>query len=208
MINLVAKKVGMSHLYSESGSMTPLTILDLYDSCVVDIISDDNKPFNSAVIGYDKAKNAKKVNKSVSGVFLKKGLSVYKNIYATNIDKSSELKSGVKIDLSQFLSEGDKIDVSARSIGKGFAGVIKRHNFGGLEATHGVSISHRSHGSTGQCQDPGKVFKGKKMAGHMGNKRVTIKNLEIISVDRENGFIAVKGAVPGGKNSDVILKVS
>ncbi len=208
MINLVAKKIGMSHLYKEDGAMVPFTLVKLYDTCVVDLVVNEDKPLNNILIGYDKAKNAKKVKKPVAGIFAKKGFSVHKKIYGCKVKKSANYKAGDSIDVSTILKEGDTISVTGTSVGKGFAGVMKRHNFKGLEATHGVSISHRSHGSTGQCQDPGKVFKGKKMAGQMGNKKVTVKNLEVLLLDKENNTVAIKGAVPGSSNGDVILKIN
>ena len=208
MINLLAKKVGMSHIYKENGSLIPLTLIKLYENCVVEVAVNENKEFDNILIGYEKAKNVKKVKKPVSGVFAKKGLQIHKKIQGSRINKFADYKTGDIIDVANLVKEGDKISVSGTSVGKGFAGVMKRHNFRGLEATHGVSISHRSHGSTGQCQDPGKVFKGKKMAGQMGNKKVTVKNLEVLSLNSENNTIAVKGAVPGSANGDIILKIS
>jgi large subunit ribosomal protein L3 len=208
MVNLVAKKLGMSHLYNEDGAMVPCTLVQLYDNCIVDVITNEDKAFNSILIGYDKAKNAKKVQKPVAGVFSKKGLSIHKKIYGCKVKKSSEYKIGDSLDIHELVKKGDVVDVAGVSVGKGFAGAMKRHNFAGLEATHGVSISHRSHGSTGQCQDPGKVFKGKKMAGQMGNKRVTVQNLEILLLNKENNTVAIKGAIPGSSNGDVILKIS
>jgi large subunit ribosomal protein L3 len=208
MINLLAKKVGMSHIYKDNGSLIPLTLIKLHESCVVDVIVNEDKEFDNILIGYEKAKNAKKIKKPISGVFAKKGLQIHKKIQGSRINKSAQYKTGDIINIASLLKEGDKISISGTSVGKGFAGVMKRHNFSGLEATHGVSISHRSHGSTGQCQDPGKVFKGKKMAGQMGNKKVTVKNLEVLSLNSENNTIAVKGAVPGSANGDIILKIS
>ncbi len=208
MINLVAKKVGMSHLYQNDGLLVPLTLIAFYDNCIVDVVINDNKDFDNLLIGSNKVKNVRKVKKSVAGVFVKKNLPIHKKIYGSKIQKESTYKIGDLIEIDSVLKEGDTIDVSGISIGKGFAGVIKRHNFSGLEASHGVSVSHRSHGSTGQCQDPGKVFKGKRMAGHMGNEKVTIKNLRVVFVDKENGVIAVKGSIPGSKNSDIMLKIN
>jgi large subunit ribosomal protein L3 len=208
MINLLAKKLGMSHLYKEDGVLVPLTLIKLYDNCVIDVLVNEEKEFNNILIGYDKVQNVKRVKKPISGVFTKKGLQVHKKIRGSRIKKSANYKTGDILDVNSLLKEGDKISVTGTSVGKGFAGVMKRHNFKGLEASHGVSISHRSHGSTGQCQDPGKVFKGKKMAGQMGNTNITIKNLEILFLNNENNTIAVKGAVPGSANGDIILKIS
>lgn len=208
MINLAAKKIGMSHIYKEDGALVPLTLIKLYDNCVIDTLVNEDKAFNNILIGYDKVDNVKKVKKPVAGVFSKKGFPIHKKIYGCRVNKSVDYKAGEPIDITNIIKEGDKVNVTATSVGKGFAGVMKRHNFKGLEATHGVSISHRSHGSTGQCQDPGKVFKGKKMAGHMGNKTVTVKNLEIVVLDKENNTVAIKGAVPGSANGDVMLKIN
>lgn len=208
MINLVAKKIGMSHLYQESGSAIPFTMVQLYDNCVVELNVNENKEFDNILIGFDKTENAKKVSKSVSGVFTKKNLPVHKKIYGCRVEKNSPLKAGEVINIDSLLKEGDLVDVSGITTGKGFAGVMKRHNFRGLEATHGVSVSHRSHGSTGQRQDPGKVFKGKKMAGHMGVDKVTIKNLEVLMINKENNTIGIKGALPGTKGSDVVIKIA
>lgn len=202
MISLVAKKVGMTHLYKDDGSMVPLTLVKFYDNCVVEA-SDSS---NVVLMGYNKISNPNKVKKSVSGVFSKKGLPVHKKIYGFKKPDSFSYNNGSQINFWDLIKEGDLVSVSGTSVGKGFAGSMKRHNFSGLEASHGVSVSHRAHGSTGQRQDPGKVFKGKKMAGHMGDVKVTVKNLEVVVVDKENNILAVKGSVPGSANSDVILK--
>ena len=207
MINLAAKKIGMSHIYSEDGTMTPVTIVKLYESCVINLIQNNDKDFNNIIIAYDKSQT-KKVSKPLAGVFLKNNLPVYKRVYGCRLSKDINYNIGDSIDAFSFLKDGTSISVTGNSVGKGFAGVMKRHNFSGLEASHGVSVAHRSHGSTGQRQDPGKVFKGKKMAGHMGNTKVTIKNLKLVFIDKENSIIAVKGAIPGSSNSDIILKVS
>jgi large subunit ribosomal protein L3 len=208
MINLIAKKIGMSHIYKEDGLSIPFTMVKLYDNCVVDLKVNDDKEFNNILIGFDKASNPKKVAKSVAGVFTKKEIPVHKKIYGCRVSKSSEYKVGDIISANTLLKEGDFVNVSGISTGKGFAGVMKRHNFGGLEASHGVSVSHRSHGSTGQRQDPGKVFKGKKMAGHMGVDKITVKNLEVLLINKENNTIGIKGAIPGTNGSDVVLKIA
>ena len=208
MINLIAKKVGMSHIYKEeSGAAVPLTLVQIYDTCIVDLIGNDTKEFDNILIGYEKAENSKKVSKSVAGIFNKKSIPVHKKIYGSRINKGAEYKIGDSVAVENLIKEGDFVDVSGTSVGKGFAGAMKRHNFRGLEASHGVSISHRSHGSTGQCQDPGRVFKGKKMAGQMGNNKVTVKNLEVLLINKENNTIGIKGSIPGSKGSDVLLKI-
>jgi len=209
MLELVAKKIGMSHMFEESsGASVPLTMVKLYDNCILDFVKNENKDFDSLSIAFDKVSNSKKVSKAQAGIFNKKSIPLHKKIHGSQVAKGQEYKVGESIAIDSVLKEGDKVNVSGTSIGKGFAGVMKRWNFGGLEATHGVSISHRSHGSTGQCQDPGKTFKGKKMAGQMGNKKISVKNLEIKFIDKEQSVIALKGSVPGSSGSDVILKIA
>lgn len=208
MINLIAKKIGMSHIYQESGAAVPFTMVQLYDNCVVDLNVNGDKEFDNILIGFDKTTNNKKVSKSVAGIFNKKNIPLHKKIYGCRVAKNSSYKTGDVIAVETLLKAGDFIDVSGISTGKGFAGVMKRHNFRGLEASHGVSISHRSHGSTGQRQDPGKVFKGKKMAGHMGVDKVTVKNLEVLIINKENNTLGIKGAIPGTNGSDVVIKIS
>ncbi len=208
MINLIAKKIGMSHLYQESGAAVPFTMIQLYDNCVVDLEINEDKEFDNILIGFDKVENAKRVAKSVAGVFTKKNIPIHKKIYGCRVEKNSTHKVGDVIAVDSLLKEGDLVNVSGISTGKGFAGVMKRHNFRGLEASHGVSVSHRSHGSTGQRQDPGKVFKGKKMAGHMGVDKITVKNLEVLIINKENNTIGIKGAIPGTNGSDVVIKIA
>jgi large subunit ribosomal protein L3 len=208
MINLIAKKIGMSHIYQESGAAVPFTMVKLYDSCVIGLDVNQDKEFDNILIGFDKAENAKKVAKPIAGVFVKNNLPVHKKIYGCRVEKNSTYKVGDVISFETFIKEGDLVNVSGISTGKGFAGVMKRHNFAGLEASHGVSVSHRSHGSTGQRQDPGKVFKGKKMAGHMGVDRITVKNLEVLMIDKENNTIGIRGAIPGTDGNDVVIKIS
>ncbi|MFT6106199.1 MAG: large subunit ribosomal protein L3 [Rickettsiales bacterium] len=207
MINLIAKKIGMSHLYQESGAAIPFTMVQLYDNCIIDLSVNPDKEFDNILVGFDKSPKPEKVSKPISGVFLKKNIPVHKKIYGCRVEKNSPHKVGDVITVDSFLKEGDLVNVGGVSIGKGFAGAMKRHNFSGLEASHGVSISHRSHGSTGQCQDPGKVFKGKKMAGHMGVDNITVKNLEVLIINKENRTIGIKGAIPGSKGGDVVIKI-
>ncbi len=208
MINLIAKKIGMSHVYQESGTSIPLTMVQLYDNCVIDLNVNIDKEFDNILVGFNKVSNAKKVTKSISGVFIKKNIPVHKKIYGCRVEKNSGHKIGDVIYADTFLKEGDFINVSGISTGKGFAGVMKRHNFRGLEASHGVSVSHRSHGSTGQRQDPGKVFKGKKMAGHMGVDKITVKNLEVLIINKDNNTIGIKGSIPGTNGSDIVIKIA
>ncbi len=208
MLSLVAKKLGMSHLYDEAGAVVPFTMVQLYDNCIVDVMKNEGKEFDNLLIGYDKTDNAKKVAKPIAGVFTKKNIPLHKKIYGCKVNKNSDYKIGEAIDFASALNAGDVISVTGITSGKGFAGVMKRHNFRGLEASHGVSVSHRSHGSTGQRQDPGKVFKGKKMAGHMGVDKITVKNLRVLIVDKEKKLVAIKGAIPGNAGTDVILKIA
>jgi large subunit ribosomal protein L3 len=208
MINLIAKKIGMSHIYKDSGESTPFTMVKLYDHCVLKIDVNQDKEFDNILIGFDKAMDGKKISKPIAGVFLKNNLHVHKHIYGCRVNKDSTYKTGDVIVIDSFIKKGDLVDVSGVSTGKGFAGVMKRHNFSGLEASHGVSVSHRSHGSTGQRQDPGKVFKGKKMAGHMGVDKITAKNLEILLVDIENNTIGIKGCIPGTNGNNVVIKIA
>ena len=205
MINLIAKKIGMSHIYKESGEIVPFTMVKLYDNCVLAIDINQDKGFDNILIGFDKVLNNRKISKPIAGTFLKKNLPLHKNIYGCRVEKNSNHKVGDIIVVDSILKQGDFIDVSGISTGKGFAGVMKRHNFSGIEASHGVSVSHRSHGSTGQRQDPGKVFKGKKMAGHMGCRKVNVQNLQIVKIDSEKGLLIIKGCVPGFKGGKVFV---
>jgi large subunit ribosomal protein L3 len=208
MIGLVAKKLGMSHIYREDGSMSAMTLVKVFDNCILDILSDQSDDFDLLLVGVEKTDKLKNVSKSVSGSFLKKGLPVHKKIYGFKVGKNLGYKVGQSLELGSLIKEGDLVSVTGVSTGKGFSGVMKRHNFRGLEASHGVSISHRSHGSTGQRQDPGKVFRGKKMAGHLGVERITVKNLEVMIINGDKKLVAIRGALPGKNGSSVILKVS
>ena len=208
MINLIAKKIGMSHIYRESGETVPFTMVKLYDNCILNLDINQDKEFDNILMGFDKVVDNKKISKPIAGVFLKKNLPIHKKIYGCRVEKNSNHKVGDVISVDSILKKGDFVDVSGISTGKGFAGVMKRHNFSGLEASHGVSVSHRSHGSTGQRQDPGKVFKGKKMAGHMGVDKITVKNLEVLIVDKENNAIGIKGSIPGTDGNDIVIKIA
>jgi len=208
MLELLGKKIGMTHLFKEDGAILPLTMVQLYDNCVLSLAANEEKDFDSLSLAFEKTENAKKVSKSAAGVFTKKSLPLFKKIHNSQVKKGLTLKTGDSITVDSVVKVGDKVAIRGTTVGKGFAGVMKRWNFRGLEASHGVSVSHRSHGSTGQRQDPGKTFRGKKMAGHMGVENVTTKNLEVILVDAEKSVIAVKGAVPGGAGSDVIVKIA
>jgi len=173
---------------------------------VINVVNKENRGYSAVQIGFGKIKNSK-LTKAMKGYFAKKNTEPKKTLKEFRLESTENFKEGNEIGLEIF--ENVKfVDVKSKTIGKGFAGAMKRHNFGGLRATHGVSISHRSHGSTGQRQDPGKVFKGKKMAGHMGDKIRTIQNIEVIKTDKENNLLYLKGSIPGSKNTEVLIRKS
>jgi len=201
---LIAKKSGMTCLFTKEGKFVPVTMLSVDNCVVVGKKTRDKDGYDALVMGFN-AVSKPRFSKSESGVFQKHKLEPKKTIKEFRVDSNSSHEVGESFSVEHF-EEGQFVDVTAVSKGKGFAGAMKRHNFGGLRASHGVSVSHRSHGSTGQCQDPGKVFKGKKMAGHLGSEKVTVQSLEIIKVDSENGQIFVKGGVPGSRGSVVFIK--
>ena len=203
-IGLIGKKVGMTREFFESGISVPVTVLSVEKGKILDVITKEKRGYNAVRIGFGKIKNSK-LTKQMKGVFAKKGAEPKKILKEFRVDNVTDYKEGNEIGLEYFKDQ-KFVDITSKTIGKGFAGSMKRHNFSGLRASHGVSVSHRSHGSTGQNQDPGKVFKGKKMAGHMGNKLRTMLNLEIIKSDIENNLIFVKGSIPGSKNSIVLIK--
>ncbi|QDH14808.1 50S ribosomal protein L3 [Oecophyllibacter saccharovorans] len=201
---LIAKKLGMSRLFKDDGTHVPVTVLSLEDVEVVDARTDERDGYTAVQLGFGAAK-PKHVTKANRGHFARTKVEPKKKLAEFRVSPDALLEPGTKLSADHFVV-GQKVDVTGRSKGKGFAGAMKRHNFAGLEASHGVSISHRSHGSTGQRQDPGKVFKGKKMAGHMGDERVTTQNLEIAAVDKERNLIMVRGAIPGAKNGYVLVR--
>ncbi len=203
-IGLIGKKIGMTREFIEPGISIPVTVLFVEKGRILDVITKEKRGYEAIKIGFGKIKNSK-LTKQMKGYFAKKSTEPKKILREFRVENASEFKEGNEIGL-EFFKDQKFVDVTARTIGKGFAGVMKKYNFSGLRATHGVSVSHRSHGSTGQRQDPGKVFKGKKMAGHMGDKLRTIQNLEIIKSDPENNLIYIKGSVPGFKNSTVLIK--
>jgi len=207
MLELVGKKIGMTHIHKEIGNIVPLTMVQIYDSCVMDVIAKENSDSKNLIIAFKKLENAKKLSKSVAGIFNKKSLPLHQIIRGCNVSKNYEIKVGDSLDFSSLIKVGDTVNISGTTIGKGFAGVMKRWNFRGLEASHGVSISHRSHGSTGQRQDPGKTFRGKKMAGHMGVDKITVRNLEVFIVDKDKSIIAIKGAIPGKSGTQLVVKI-
>ena len=205
---LIATKIGNSSYYQENGTNTPVTVINI-DECIVTNDKTTEKDGYNAVqlSSIDSTKDISKVNKPQRKIFSSININPKKIIKEFKVDNDNILEIGTVLKVDHFKVD-QFVDVSGVSIGKGFAGVMKRHNFGGLRASHGVSISHRSHGSTGQNQDPGRVFKGKKMAGRMGNKKVTKQNLKVIEVDSLNNLLIVKGSVPGKKNSILYLKDS
>ena len=203
-IGLIGKKIGMTREFFDSGISVPVTVLLIEKGRILDVITKEKRGYNAIKVGFGKLKSSK-LTKQMKGFFAKKSTEPKKILKEFRVENVSEFKEGNEIGLELFKDQ-KFVDISAKTIGKGFAGSMKRHNFSGLRASHGVSVSHRSHGSTGQNQDPGKVFKGKKMAGHMGDKFRTVQNLEIIKSDPENNLIFVKGTVPGSKNSIIIIK--
>ena len=203
-IGLIGKKIGMTREFFDSGISIPVTVLSIEKGRILDVITKEKRGYDAIQVGFGKLKNSK-LTKQMKGVFAKKSTEPKKILREFRVDNISDFKEGNEIGIELFKDQ-KFVDITAKTIGKGFAGVIKRHNFSGLGASHGVSVSHRSGGSTGQNQDPGKVFKGKKMAGHMGDKLRTIQNLEIIRSDVEKNLIFVKGSVPGSKNSLVLIQ--
>ena len=203
---LIGKKIGMSREFFKTGQSVPVTVLKMETGRVINVINKENRGYNAVQIGFGKIKNSK-LTKAMKGYFAKKNTEPKKTLKEFRLENIENFKEGNEIGLEIF--ENVKfVDVKSKTIGKGFAGAMKRHNFGGLRATHCVSISHRSHGSTGQRQDPGKVFKGKKMAGHMGDKIRTIQNIEVIKTDKENNLLYLKGSIPGSKNTEVLIRKS
>ena len=196
---LIAKKLGMSRVFQADGTHVPVTVLSVEGLQVVNVKTAEKDGYNAVQLGTGAVKT-KNVSKPLKGYFAKAKVEPKKKLGEFRVSEDCLLNIGSELSVEHFVA-GQYVDVCATSIGKGFAGVMKRHNFAGLEASHGVSISHRAHGSTGQRQDPGKVFKGKKMAGHMGAERVTVQNLKVVSVDASRGLIMVKGGVPGSENA-------
>ena len=198
--------MGMTREFFNSGVSIPVTVVKVEKGRVIDICTKEKNGYSAVKLGFIKKKNSKLTNQ-MKGFFAKKNTEPKKIIKEYRVEKTDEYKTGSEVGL-EIMKDVKFIDVRSQTIGKGFAGVMKKYNFGGLRASHGVSVSHRSHGSTGQNQDPGKVFKGKKMAGHMGSKFRTILNLEVIKSDIENGLIYIKGSIPGSKNTIVHLRKS
>ena len=205
-IGLIGKKIGMTREFMDTGQSIPVTVIKVEKGRVLDVINKEKRGYSAVKIGFFKIKNSK-LSKQMKGYFTKKNTEPKKILKEFRIENADQYKEGNELGIEIF-KDKKFLDVKSKTIGKGFAGVIKRWNFGGLRASHGVSVSHRSHGSTGQRQDPGKVFKGKKMAGHMGDKVRTMLNLEIIKSDIENNLIYLKGSIPGSKNTTVFLRES
>ncbi|MYZ46628.1 50S ribosomal protein L3 [Propylenella binzhouense] len=201
---VIAQKLGMTRVYTEAGEQVPVTVLRVDGCQVVAQRTQDKDGYTALQLGVGRAK-AKNTTKAMRGHFAKAEVEPKRKMAEFRVSPENLVEIGAEITAEHFVP-GQFVDVTGTSIGKGFAGVMKRHNFGGLRATHGVSISHRSHGSTGQRQDPGKVFKGKKMAGHMGDVRVTTQNLQVVRTDAEQGLILVRGAVPGAKGGWLLVR--
>ena len=205
-IALVGKKIGMTREFYKTGQLVPVTVIKMEKARVIQVIDIEKRGYKAVQLGFGKIKNSK-LTKSMKGYFAKKNTEAKKKLKEFRVENLENFKEGNEFGLEIF-KDIKFVDTKSKTIGKGFAGAMKRHNFGGLRASHGVSISHRSHGSTGQRQDPGKVFKGKKMAGHMGDKLRTMQNIEIIKTDLENELLYLKGSIPGSKNSEVIVQGS
>ena len=203
-IGLIGKKVGMTREFYKTGQSVPVTVLKLEKARIIDVIDESKRGYKAVQIGFGTLKMSK-ITKAMKGYFLKKNTEPKKKLKEFKVANTESYKPGNEFGLEIF-KDVKFVDIKSKTIGKGFAGVMKRYNFAGLGATHGVSVSHRSHGSTGQRQDPGKVFKGKKMAGHMGSKLRTMQNLEIIKSDIDNNLLYVKGSIPGAKNSEVLVQ--
>ena len=205
-IGLIGKKLGMTREFMDSGVSVPVTVIKVEKGRVLDVITKEKRGYNAVKVGFFKLKNSK-LTKQMKGYFAKKNTEPKKILKEFRVENNEQYKEGNEFGLEIF-KDKKFLDVRSKTIGKGFAGVMKRWNFGGLRASHGVSVSHRSHGSTGQRQDPGKVFKGKKMAGHMGDKLRTMLNLEVVKSDLENNLLYLKGSIPGSKNSTIFLRES
>ena len=203
---LIGKKIGMTREFYKTGRLVPVTVIKMEKARVISVINEDKRGYRAVQLGFGSIKNSK-LTKAMKGLFAKKNTEAKKKLKEFRVKNTEEFKEGNEFGLEIF-KEVKFVDTISKTIGKGFAGAMKRHNFGGLRATHGVSVSHRSHGSTGQRQDPGKVFKGKKMAGHMGDKLRTMQNIEIIKTDLENELLYLKGSIPGAKNSEILVKGS
>ena len=205
-IALIGKKIGMTREFYKTGQSVPVTVIKMEKGRIIDVITEEKRGYKAVQIGFGKIKNSK-LSKAMKGYFTKKNTEPKKKLKEFRVKNLENYKEGNELGLEIF-KDVKFVDIRSTTIGKGFAGVMKRHNFSGLRASHGVSVSHRAHGSTGQNQDPGKVFKNKKMAGQMGNKIRTMQNIEIIKSDNENNLLYLKGSIPGSKNTEVLVKKS
>ena len=205
-IGLIGKKIGMTREFYKSGQSVHVTVLKLEKARIIEVIDESKRGYKAVQIGFGNIKTSK-ISKAMKGFFSKKNTEPKRKLKEFRVKNAENFKPGNELGLEIF-KDVKFVDIKSKTIGKGFAGVMKRHNFSGLRATHGVSVSHRSHGSTGQRQDPGKVFKGKKMAGHMGDKLRTMQNLEIVKSDLENNLIYLKGSIPGSKKSTIYINKS
>ena len=205
-IALIGKKIGMTREFYKTGQSVPVTVVKMQKGRIIEVINEEKRGYKAVQIGFGKIKNSK-LSKAMKGYFTKKNTEPKKRLKEFRVENLDDYKEGNEFGLEIF-KDVKFVDIKSTTIGKGFAGVMKKYNFRGLRATHGVSVSHRSHGSTGQRQDPGKVFKNKKMAGHMGDKIRTIQNIEIIKSDNENNLLYLKGSIPGSKNTEVLVKKS
>ena len=205
-IGLIGKKIGMTREFYKTGQSVPVTVIKFDKGRVIHLLSKEKNGYNAVQIGFGKIKNSK-LSKQMKGYFAKKNTEPKKVLKEFRVKSLENFKEGNEVGIEIF-KDTKFVDIKSKTIGKGFAGAMKRHNFAGLRASHGVSISHRAHGSTGQNQDPGKVFKNKKMAGHMGDKIRTMQNIEIIKADPDNNLLYLKGSIPGSKNTQVVVKES
>ena len=205
-IALMGKKIGMTREFYKTGQLVPVTVLKVEKARVIQVIDEDKRGYKAVQLGYGKIKNSK-LTKAMKGFYAKKNTEPKKKLREFRVKDTEAYKEGNEFGLEIF-KDTKFVDTRSKTIGKGFAGAMKRWNFGGLRASHGVSVSHRAHGSTGNSQDPGKVFKGKKMAGHMGDRIRTMLNIEIIKTDLENELLYLKGSIPGSKNTEVVVRQS
>ena len=205
-IGIVGRKSGMTRIFNDKGASIPVTVVEVEPNRITQIKTDEIDGYSAVQVTVG-SRRSSHVSKSEAGHFAKAGVEAGRGIWELRLDGSTEAKVGESIAVDQF-SIGQKVDVTGTSKGKGYAGVIKRWNFQMQDATHGNSLSHRAHGSTGQCQTPGRVWKGKKMSGHMGSEQVTTQNLEIVRIDSERNLLLIKGAVPGAPGGDIIVRVA
>ena len=205
-IALIGKEIGMTREFYKTGQLVPVTVLKVEKARVIQVIEEDKRGYKAVQLGYGKIKNSK-LTKAMKGFYAKKNTEAKKKLKEFRVKDTETYKEGNEFGLEIF-KDTKFVDTRSKTIGKGFAGAMKRWNFGGLRASHGVSVSHRAHGSTGNSQDPGKVFKGKKMAGHMGDRLRTMLNIEIIKTDLENELLYLKGSIPGSKNTEVVVRQS